>query len=63
MIIKLIFLVVVVLLASAIFVLGAIMNKSKGDSSNDKKYRILLRIRLGCFLGMLVALLVVLLLT
>ena len=63
MVIKLIFLILVVLLASTIFVLGPIMNKRKGDSTNDKTYRILLRVRLGCFLGMLIALLVVVLLT
>ena len=63
MVLKLIFLILVVLLASTIFVLGAIMNRSKGNSENSKNFRILLRIRFGCFLAMLILLLVIVLIT
>lgn len=61
MVLKIVFLILIVLLASTIFVLGAIMSRSKGNSENDKKFRILLRIRLGCFLAMLILLLIMVL--
>ena len=62
-ILKIIFLILIVLLASTIFVLGAFMSRSKGDSATDKNFRILLRVRLGCFLAMLILLLLIVVIT
>ena len=61
-IIKIIFLVLMVLTASVIFVLGAIMKGTDNTPAGKRKFRTLLKIRLGCFIGMLAFLLVVFLL-
>ena len=62
-IVKIIFLVLLVLLASATFVVGFLMKGTDNTPAGKRKFRLLVRIRLGCFLAMLVSLLVVVLMT
>ena len=58
-IIKIIFLVLLVLLASATFVVGFIMKGTDNSNAGKRKFRLLMKIRLGCFLAMLILLLIV----
>ena len=60
---KIIFLILIVLLASAIFVCGFMLKKHKTLDIRKKEVRVLLRVRTGCFVGMLVALLMIVVLT
>ena len=53
-ILKIIFLVLIVLLASAIFVCRFLIGKQKNIDVNNKRIRIILRVRMGCFLGILI---------
>lgn len=60
-ILKIVFLILMVLLFSAFIVVGFIMKKDDKNSANSKNFRLLIRIRMGCFVAMLVLLLIVLL--
>ena len=62
-IIKLIFLILVVLLVSAIIVCGFMLGKAKNIDVNNRRTRILLRVRAGCFLAMLILLFLVVVIT
>ena len=63
LIFKIIFLIITVLLATVIFVCGFMLKKHKNLDFRNKEVRILLRIRTGCFVGMLVALLMIVIIT
>ena len=60
---KIIFLIVLVLLASTIFVCGFMLKKYKTLDIRNKNIRTLLRVRTWCFVGMLVALLLIVVIT
>lgn len=62
-ILKLVFLVLIVLLAVTIFVCGAMLSKIQGADFRDKSFRVLHRVRIGCFLAMLFLLLGIVVIT
>jgi len=62
-ILKLVFFAIIVLCALAFFVVNFVLGKMSKVDYRDKKTRVLLRIRVGLFLGMLVSLLLIVILT
>lgn len=63
MILKIVFLVLFILLAAAYFVIGMFIGKSDKNSAGSRNMRILMRIRVGCFLAMLISLLLIVVIT
>lgn len=62
-ILKIIFLILIVLLAVAVFVCKFMLGKIQNIDVRNKRVRVLMRIRMGCFLAMLVLLLLVVVIT
>lgn len=60
-ILKLVFVVIIMLLAATVFVCNYLLKRHKSIDFRNKEVRLLLRIRVGCFLAMLVLLLLIVL--
>ena len=54
---KLIFLIIMVVLAAIIFVTPMFFPENKSNSKDGRRTRLIVKIRMGCFLGILVLLL------
>ena len=54
---KIIFLVIMTVLAAVIFVTPMFFPENKSNNNNARRIRTIVRIRMGCFLGILVLLL------
>ena len=54
---KLIFLAIMVVLAVVIFVTPMFFPENKSNNNNGRRTRVIVRIRMGCFLGILILLL------
>ncbi len=54
---KIIFLIIMTVLAAVIFVTPMFFPENKSNNNNGKRIRMIVRIRMGCFLGILVLLL------
>lgn len=57
-IIRLIILILLVLLAVAFFVIGVIIGRGNDTNASNKNFRTLTRMRVGCFIAMLILLLI-----
>lgn len=55
--VKLVFLVIMVVLAAVIFVTPILFPEKKYNDNNQRRIRNIVRIRMGCFLGILILLL------
>ena len=53
---KIIFLIIMTVLAAVIFVTPMFFPENKSNNNNGKRIRMIVRIRMGCFLGILVLL-------
>ena len=58
-ILKLVFVLIIMLLAAAVFVCNYLLKRHKTIDFRNREVRLLLRIRVGCFLGMLFLLLLI----
>jgi len=54
---KIIFLIIMTVLAAVIFVTPMFFPENKSNNNNARRIRMIVRIRMGCFLGILVLLL------
>ena len=54
---KIIFLVIMTILAAVIFVTPMFFPENKSNNNNARRIRTITRIRMGCFLGILILLL------
>ena len=55
--VKLVFLIIMVVLTTVFFLTPLFFPENKSDNNHNRRIRMIVRIRMGCFLGILILLL------